>query len=119
MNLTYSLRIEDMVAFQNYCGKHIPEAKRGRFYLRVVPALIVIAFVTMMTVNDNNFITVAAIITRIALLYMIFFPVIYRYLIEKNFNKQHKGNISESLNVIANETGILEFIPIKPSVSRE
>jgi hypothetical protein len=106
MNLTYALTLEDMLAFQNYCGKHISEAKKGRFNLRVLPSFIVIAFVTMMTVNNGNFISIAAFIVFIAVLYITFFPIIYQYMITSNFKKQYKDGISENLSFTADEKGI-------------
>ncbi|SRR6266540_3273544 len=106
MNLTYALTLDDMLAFQNYCGKHIPQVKKGRFNLRVLPSFIVIAFVTMMTIENEHFIGTAAFLIVVALLYMFFFPILYRYLIIHNFKKQQKDGIPESVSFTADEKGI-------------
>ena len=106
MHLRYTLSLNDMLTFQAYCDKHIPQAKNGRFILRVGFPLIAIAFSLILTVNNPGLFTIAMFIIVIALLFGSFFPLFSKYFIVRRFRKTHQGDSSEEFTFTVDEKGI-------------
>jgi len=106
MHLRYMLSLNDMLAFQSYCNKYIPQAKKARFSSRVVFPLIAIAFSLIITVNNPGFFTAAIFIMAIALLFGLFFPLLSRYIAVGRFRKTHHGDTSEEFTFTVDEKGI-------------
>ncbi len=106
MDVRYTLSLNDMLAFQSYCNKYIPQAKNARFIARVGFPLIAIAFSLIITVNNPGFFVMGMFIICLALLFGLFFPLFSKYVFVRRFRKAHQGNTSEEFTFSLDENGI-------------